>query len=1117
MPGGAEAAVFFYAGHGVQDAGDNYLLPVSAKIQERNDLHDETLPLSIVMVELEQAAAGVSVVILDACRDNPLTSPLGETATRPLFARDGLATVRGATGTLIAYATAPGKVAYDGDANSPFSAALAEWIDEPGLDIGLMFRRVRQNVVEATGGSQVPWVEESILGDFYFAEGHRETAPQVAPAARPFDIADPDAVFWRTIIEMQTKDEKRAGLNLYLSVFPTGEFADEAGVQLAALDVGQQSGWPSATLSDVSAPGAGAFTDLLFWERVSQSVNPADFEEYLKTYPNGLFTGVAAERLATLEENMTAESDLYALSFNIPFDSRTYPLTFQQAEIDRAMKSVATARVDRLPDVGDLLIGTESALVGDEISQSDLSQVFYIPMPGVTGPLGKFAVSVTVPDGSEGMLSADINVRYPEQPVREIAATAGIGPVPITIALPAMPSGEQSDLVIDALPHQARIVTASSEIGVPGNIPVYNGVAELAIALPDSAVGNVGQIVYSYQPSALGLRDDIQTKDGLLQEAITVTGIKPSYSAQTKFDAYVGVGPQPLPIVLPEDVTTKVLIEEVPFGNLLRDDGSQLVIADYLPVSALADLTFEAHRHITGPVGHLAYSYEVPSGDRLIQAVAINAAIHDCDLLAADPFDPDRVSDGKWLWRVRGQGRKAETFLDSAAAILACLSASEAFPDVVRFKLQVGRAYTAAKDWENALEWLTPLAERGNITAMSAVAWHYSNGWGVPVDHKRAYNMWVIAANQGSVPGAHELGKAYKDGRGVERDYAKAFKWIKVAADWGFEWAQLNLGKLYRAGLGVQRDYVRAAELFEKVYDHKNAFGNLELGRLYLAGRGVPKDVKRAEQLFSEISDLRGLPAVEWALYELARMYRSGKGVRHNIPKAMDLFKQAAEGGVASAKVEMAQILLTGEGVAPDPARAVELLESAGAEGVTRALFVLGRALETGEILAQDRARAIALYQEAAEAGNAGAQIRLGDLLRAGDGLPRDPAKARRMFDQASRRGNLWGTLRLAEMKSKGEGGPVDLDNAIAHYGEVLQTATKESQQRTAKRALEALPKQALVRAVQIWLRQQGLDPGVPDGVNGPRTQSAIKAFQRSRGLTPTGRVSADLIAALAP
>ncbi|MGI9435923.1 MAG: caspase family protein, partial [Geminicoccaceae bacterium] len=527
----ADAAVFFYAGHGVQESGENYLLPVAANVKRKSDLRYETLELGLVMDELEHAAAKVSVVMLDACRDNPLTRSIAGSSTRSLDAREGLATVRGATGTLIAYATAPGEVAYDGvGQNSPFSSALAEWIDEPGLEIGLMLRRVRQNVVEATDGYQVPWVEEAILGDFYFAEGNREEAPLVAGGARPFDIADADSVFWRTITEMQTADEKRAGLNLYLDVFPGGQFVSEAQTELAALDTGQTLAGPSLTLSDVSAPGAGAFTDLLFWERIRDSLNPGDFEAYLKSYPNGLFAGVATERLTALQAGTqiaALSSDLYTRSFTIPFGSETHALAFQQAEIKRAMATVPTARVERLPAAGDVRIGPKTALIGDEISQSDLSEAFYLAEAGITGPLGEFALAVAEPGGSEVVLAADINIRYPNAPVREVAATAGVGPVPITIPLPAMSSGEQTELVIDALPYGARVLTAASEVGIDDRIPVNDGVAELAIALPESTVGDIGEIVYSYAPPARGLDIDAATKDDVLQEAITVAGIEP--------------------------------------------------------------------------------------------------------------------------------------------------------------------------------------------------------------------------------------------------------------------------------------------------------------------------------------------------------------------------------------------------------------------------------------------------------------------------------------------------------------------------------------------------------------------------------------------------------------
>ena len=1117
---GADAALFFYAGHGVQESGENYLLPVSATVEEKGDLPYETLQLSMVMDELEHAAAGVSVVVLDACRDNPLSDAIGEQSTRSLQGNDGLATVRGATGTLIAYATAPGEVAYDGvGANSPFSTALAEWIDEPGLEIGLMLRRVRQDVVEATEGSQVPWVEEAILGDFYFVEGTREVAPQVSGAARPFDIANADAVFWRTVTEMKTEEERRAGLNLYKDVFPSGQYISEAQAQLTSLDAGQAVVGQALALSDVSAPGAGAFTDLLFWERVRQSSDPADFQSYLDSYPDGLFAGVATERLSELQQGTqiaALDSNLFTRRFTIPFGSQTHTLSFQQAEINRAMATVPTARVKELPTVGDILIGPKAAFVGDQISEDDLRQALYIPPSGVTGPLGRFALGVTEPNGTELVLSADIDIRYPEKSVREIAATAGVGPVPITIPLPAMSGGEERDLVIDALPNNARVLTASHEVGVNDRIAVKDGVAELAIALPQDMLGEAGEIVYSYEPGARGLRESTKSEGAgaLRQEAISIAGIDPSYSAQSSIDVYIGVGSQPLPVTLPEDSSTKVLIEEIPFGDLKRAGGSDLVIGDYLPASELAELSFEAHRHLTGPIGQLAYSYQTPESDRLMQAVAINAAIHDCDLLASSPLDPNRVSDGKWAWRARGQGWPAETYLDAPAAIMACLSASEAYPNVDRFKRQVGRSYTSAKDYENALKWIVPLAEKGNILAISGVAYHYTKGWGVPIDYDKAFELNWEAANKGEIAAAHELGKAYRDGRGVERDYEQAAKWIKVASDWGLEWAQLNLGKFYRDGLGVPRDDKKAAELFRKVYEQKNAWGNLDLGRMYLEGRGVPKDVDRAVELFSEIPLL---DEVEWALYELGRIYREGKSIDRDIPQAINLFEQASELGVAVADTELAKIYLYGEDVPADPERAVTLLESAASEGAHYAYYLLAQEYQAGKHLPKNIDRSLALYEQGMTAGSSISAVALGDLYRRGQDVPQDLAAARRFFDQAASEGEPYGMMRLAEMDVKGEGGPVDLDNAVALYGKALKAARRDDQRRNARKGLEGLPKPALTRSVQVWLQQEGFDPGVPDGISGARTRTAIEAFERSKGMAPTGQVSADLVAALAP
>ena len=160
--------VFFYAGHGVQAQGENYLIPVDAEIEVEDDLRYETLPLGKVLGRMQSAENPMNIVILDACRDNPF-------ATNRATNSGGLAQLEtdDSQGLFIAYATAPGNVAADGDGrsrNSPFTASLLENIESPGLDVELMFKQVRRSVLEKTSNRQRPWTSSSLVDDFYFNE-----------------------------------------------------------------------------------------------------------------------------------------------------------------------------------------------------------------------------------------------------------------------------------------------------------------------------------------------------------------------------------------------------------------------------------------------------------------------------------------------------------------------------------------------------------------------------------------------------------------------------------------------------------------------------------------------------------------------------------------------------------------------------------------------------------------------------------------------------------------------------------------------------------------------------------------------------------------------------------
>ena len=160
---GADVALFFYAGHGVQVNGSNFLVPVNANPTREADVDFEMVDVNVVLRQMQGSRTKLNLVILDACRNNPF----GVGGLRA--AQGGLAQMRAPEGTLISYATQPGSVAQDGDVNSPYTRALASTVRRPGLDIFQTFNQVGLAVKRATGGEQQPWVSSSpIDGDFFF-------------------------------------------------------------------------------------------------------------------------------------------------------------------------------------------------------------------------------------------------------------------------------------------------------------------------------------------------------------------------------------------------------------------------------------------------------------------------------------------------------------------------------------------------------------------------------------------------------------------------------------------------------------------------------------------------------------------------------------------------------------------------------------------------------------------------------------------------------------------------------------------------------------------------------------------------------------------------------------
>jgi hypothetical protein len=182
--------LFYYAGHGMQLEGENYLIPVNAQIKAEKDVEYESMPLGKILGRMESAGNRINIVILDACRDNPFRK-FSRSSNR------GLTTpVQTASGTLIVFATAPGKVASDGigsNRNGLFTSYLLKYIKTPNKDVETILRYVRTNVAKDTKNYQVPWNSSSLTGEFAFNQkSGTTTSPSVIsppiPKPRPTQV-----------------------------------------------------------------------------------------------------------------------------------------------------------------------------------------------------------------------------------------------------------------------------------------------------------------------------------------------------------------------------------------------------------------------------------------------------------------------------------------------------------------------------------------------------------------------------------------------------------------------------------------------------------------------------------------------------------------------------------------------------------------------------------------------------------------------------------------------------------------------------------------------------------------------------------------------------------------
>ncbi len=170
--------LFYYAGHGVQIEGENYLIPLEAQIKLEENVEFDAYPLGKVINAMKAAKTRINILIIDACRDNPFYRRW-RSPSRGLTRVRGLGGEEATQGWVIAFSTAPGEVAEDGEdsGNSPFTYHLLRHLKNPNEDVILMFRNVRRDVLKATNGEQKPWVREFLVDSFYFNQVAAKPSP----------------------------------------------------------------------------------------------------------------------------------------------------------------------------------------------------------------------------------------------------------------------------------------------------------------------------------------------------------------------------------------------------------------------------------------------------------------------------------------------------------------------------------------------------------------------------------------------------------------------------------------------------------------------------------------------------------------------------------------------------------------------------------------------------------------------------------------------------------------------------------------------------------------------------------------------------------------------------
>ncbi|MDX8490273.1 caspase family protein [Mesorhizobium sp. VK22B] len=522
-------------------------------------------------------------------------------------------------------------------------------------------------------------------------------------------------------------------------------------------------------------------------------------------------------------------------------------------------------------------------------------------------------------------------------PVLEKVVPSGVGPVALDLPEPVDVDGGAITVSIERPPALGRLMLDGKpvatgqliagkdlprlEMDVPKGSGAQEEVDMLAYATRDNWGGESQGILVFRVKNGEGAEGqqlvaslEAEQKQAVLERGIHIAGAAEAIENRD-IAVPVGVGPVPLKIDFPT-----------------KDPAVSLKLASYPATGTLSlpDRTLSPDSSLMADeVDYLRYEPQIGEAKPLIVGVEIRAdnatskqatmklspSVEPCDREAGEPLDLQGVVPGLLPNEI------------SSNAVDVCRAAVKAYPDVARFRYELGRALLAVGKVEEAKKAIQEAADKGHVRAVFELGYLNATGTGMPANRKQANTFYEAASDKGDPYGMTSWGRALFNGYGVERDTGKGLDLLLKAAAMGHTYAMNDLAAIFTEGRnGVPADPARAVAFLKAGVERQDMYSMNLLGRNYLAGTGIEKDPKQAQSLFQKSMDL-GQP---YAPGSLARMYRDGVGVPQDLAEAQRLFELATDRGDQSAAYDRAAMEMQ-RGDKADQAVAVRYLAFAAA------------------------------------------------------------------------------------------------------------------------------------------------------------------------------------------